>query len=28
LHDRDAALDRQRATLQSQLNGLIEKLDF
>jgi hypothetical protein len=28
LHDREAALDRQRAALQSQLNGLIEKLDF
>jgi hypothetical protein len=28
LRDREAALDRQRATLQSQLNGLIEKLDF
>lgn len=28
LHDRDAALDKQRTTLQSQLNGLIEKLDW
>jgi hypothetical protein len=28
LHDRDAALDQQHAALQTQLNGLIEKLDF
>jgi hypothetical protein len=28
LHDRDSALDQQRAGLQSQLNGVIEKLDF
>ncbi len=28
LHDREAALDQQRATLQMQLNGQIEKLDF
>ena len=28
LHDREAALDQQRATLQTQLNGQIEKLDF
>lgn len=28
LQDREAALDRQRAALQSQLNGVIEKLDF
>jgi chromosome segregation ATPase len=28
LRDRETALDRQRASLQTQLNGLIEKLDF
>jgi len=28
LHDRENALDQQRETLQTQLNGLIEKLDF
>jgi hypothetical protein len=28
LHDREAALDQQRTTLQTQLNGQIEKLDF
>ncbi len=28
LHDREAALDQQRAMLQTQLNGQIEKLDF
>lgn len=28
LHDREGALDRQRTALQSQLDGLIEKLDF
>ena len=28
LHDREAALDQQRATLQTQLNGEIERLDF
>ena len=28
LHDREAALDKQRAAQQSQLNGLIERLDF
>jgi len=28
LHDRDGVLDRQRTTLQTQLNGLIDKLDF
>jgi hypothetical protein len=28
LHDREAALDQQRATLQTQLNGQIDKLDF
>ena len=28
LHDRDAALERQRTTLQSQLDVLIDKLDF
>jgi hypothetical protein len=28
LHDRETALDQQRAALQTQLNGLIEKLDF
>jgi hypothetical protein len=28
LHDREAALDQQRATLQTQLNGQIERLDF
>jgi hypothetical protein len=28
LHDREAALDQQRAALQAQLNGQIEKLDF
>jgi hypothetical protein len=28
LHDRQGALDQQRAALQSQLNGLIEKIDF
>jgi hypothetical protein len=28
LHDREAALDQQRAALQTQLNGQIEKLDF
>ena len=28
LRDRESALDRQRASLQTQLNGLIEKLDF
>jgi hypothetical protein len=28
LHDRESALDKQRAARQSQLNGLIERLDF
>jgi hypothetical protein len=28
LRDRESALDRQQASLQTQLNGLIEKLDF
>jgi hypothetical protein len=28
LRDREAALDQQHASLQTQLNGLIEKLDF
>ena len=28
LRDRESALDRQRAALQTQLNGLMEKLDF
>lgn len=28
LRDRGTALDQQKATLQTQLNGLIEKLDF
>jgi hypothetical protein len=28
LGDREGALDQQRASLQTQLNGLIEKLDF
>ena len=28
LHDREGALDQQRATLQTQLNGQIDKLDF
>jgi hypothetical protein len=28
LHDRETALDKQRAAQQSQLNGLIERLDF
>ena len=28
LRDRDTALGQQHATLQTQLNGLIEKLDF
>ncbi len=28
LRDRESALDRQRASLQTQLNSLIEKLDF
>jgi hypothetical protein len=28
LHDRETALDQQRATLQTQLNSQIEKLDF
>lgn len=28
LRDREAALDKQQASLQTQLNGLIEKLDF
>jgi hypothetical protein len=28
LHDREAALEQQRSTLQTQLNGQIEKLDF
>jgi hypothetical protein len=28
LRDREGALDQRRATLQTQLNGLIEKLDF
>jgi chromosome segregation ATPase len=28
LRDRQTALDKQRAALQTQLNGLIEKLDF
>jgi hypothetical protein len=28
LRDRETALDRQRTALQTQLNGLIEKLDF
>jgi hypothetical protein len=28
LRDRETAIERQRASLQTQLNGLIEKLDF
>jgi chromosome segregation ATPase len=28
LRDREGALDQQHASLQTQLNGLIEKLDF
>jgi chromosome segregation ATPase len=28
LRDREGALDQQKASLQTQLNGIIEKLDF